>query len=220
MNLVITMKEFIGTLETDNAFDVLESLIAQNDVIYIGTAKSRGLGEVKIKLSEIRSNMSQMSVHERLSELNSKLSDLGQYFFSVTLHSDAILRDDILNFKSKVDTSDLIKTLESIIDPSCLDDFNMFSDTINGFRHHRDWLSTYLLTGWNMAWRLPKEDEIAICKGSVFLFCTDKNLRKEQIDNLSRMFAIIEQAGIGERRNEGFGKIRICDEFHLEEGPK
>ena len=213
-------QEFSGMLETESSFDVLNNLLAQNDIIYIGTAKSRGLGEVRIRLMGSRANDSEMTVHERLAELNKKLDNLGKYFFSVTLHSDAILRNEILGFKSKVDNYDLIETLENIADPSYSPDVNMFCDTISCFRHHRDWLSTYLLTGWNMALGLPKEDEIAICKGSVFLFCTDKTLCEKQIDNLGRMFSLIEQGGIGERCNEGFGKIRICDEFHLEEGPK
>lgn len=159
----------------------------------------------------------ELSISDRLNKLNEELKDLGRYFFSVTLHSDAILRDEILRFKSTLDTCDLIETLENLSNPPCSNDIGMFKQIISSFQHHRNWLSTHLVTGWNTALKLPKEDEAAISKGSVFLFCTDESLTDKQKDNLARMFLLIEQVGIGERRNEGFGKIRVCDEFHLEE---
>lgn len=210
-------QKFIGEFETDDAFDSLKNLLEQNNIIYIGSAKSRALGEVEVELEDDNEQNSERSMSDRLNELNEELESLGRYFFSVTLHSDVILRDEILRFKSTLDTCDLIETLENLSNSLCSDDIGMFKQIISSFQHHRNWLVTYLVTGWNTALKLPKEDEVTIPKGSVFLFSTEKSLTDEQKDNLKRMLCLIEQAGVGERRNEGFGKIRVCDEFHLEE---
>ena len=209
-------QEFIGEFETDEAFDILANLLEQNNIIRIGSAKSRALGEVEIKLEGEDEQNFELSISDRLNELNEELKDLGRYFFSVTLHSDTILRDEILRFKSTLDTCDLVETLENLPTPPS-NDICIFKQTVSFFQHHRNWLSTHLVTGWNTALKLPKEDEVAITKGSVFLFCADIPPTDEQKDNLTKMLCLIEHAGIGERRNEGFGKIRICDEFHLEE---
>jgi CRISPR-associated protein Csx10 len=74
------------------------------------------------------------------------------------------------------------------------------------------------VTGWNIALKLPKEDEVAISKGSVFLFVTKpgETISEPEVKPLSDLLEQIEKSGIGERRNEGFGKVRICDEFHWE----
>jgi hypothetical protein len=127
------------------------------------------------------------------------------------------LLDKILRFKSTVETSDLVETLRNLSAPLSKDDFELFEKTISQFRHHHNWLSTHLVLGWNSAMKLPKEDAVAISRGSVFIFHSEQPLPIDEETNLAHMLELIEKAGIGERRNEGFGKIRICDEFHLKE---
>ncbi|MBU0567810.1 CRISPR-associated RAMP protein Csx10 [bacterium] len=221
---VFVPQEFIGEFETDNTnwFDELNNLLSQHgNEMRIGIGKSRGLGEVDIKLDCWPSAWQKWEkpISERLDELNKnkKLEVPGGYFFSVTLHADAILLDKILRFKSTLETCDLVETLGNLSTPLCPNSFNLFGKTISEFRHHRNWLSTHFVAGWNTALKLPKEDAVAISKGSVFLFRIDRTLSDTEKTNLAQMLELIEQAGIGERCNEGFGKIRVCDEFHLKE---
>ncbi len=207
---------FKGIFETCANPDVILNMLRQdNNTIYVGTGKSRGFGKVNLIIKSDDDVASPLS--ERFNKLNEKINIENKCFFSVTLNSDAILLDEILNYKPRVDTCDFIEALENSNNYLELNDINIFKDTIGKFQHLRDWASTHIITGWNMAHKLPKEDEIAISKGSVFLFSIDESLTDNQKDNLCRMLTLIEQVGIGERRNEGFGKISICDEFHLEE---
>jgi CRISPR-associated protein Csx10 len=47
--------------------------------------------------------------------------------------------------------------------------------------------------------------------GSVFVFQARSSLT---LDDCARL-AQLQGAGIGERRAEGYGQVRICDAFHL-----
>jgi hypothetical protein len=66
--------------------------------------------------------------------------------------------------------------------------------------------------GWNSMAKIPKEDMMAIEKGSVFVFST-----KKLDDILDRLYNA-EISGIGKRRGEGFGRLVVCDPFHFQDG--
>jgi CRISPR-associated protein Csx10 len=67
--------------------------------------------------------------------------------------------------------------------------------------------------GWHIQWGAPKPSEVSTLMGSVFVFQTEQGqeLETTEYERLARL----QQAGIGERRAEGFGQVRICDEFHI-----
>lgn len=65
------------------------------------------------------------------------------------------------------------------------------------------------VSGWNSLWGLPKADEWAVAMGSVFLFGLPSGPDWQAL-------ASIQANGVGSRRAEGFGTIRIADEFHVE----
>jgi CRISPR-associated protein Csx10 len=68
-----------------------------------------------------------------------------------------------------------------------------------------------IASGWSTAWGLPKPTRLAARMGSVFVY------RWEGAeDSLLSMLEGLEQEGIGERRDEGFGECLICHPFHLE----
>jgi len=75
--------------------------------------------------------------------------------------------------------------------------------------------STREVLGWNAAWGLPKEMEMAIEKGSAFFFKCDT----EQ-ENLCELLKQIELRGVGLRREEGFGRVYVCDPFHIKHLPQ
>lgn len=65
------------------------------------------------------------------------------------------------------------------------------------------------VTGWNDMWGLPKADEWAIAMGSVFLF----GLANEP--DWQTLWEA-QSRGCGSRCAEGFGAVRVADEFHVE----
>ena len=71
-----------------------------------------------------------------------------------------------------------------------------------------------IVGGWNVSWQRPKSTELATTAGSLFVFQADHSLTDAECDLLARF----QHDGIGERRQEGYGQIRICDEFHLLSG--
>lgn len=65
--------------------------------------------------------------------------------------------------------------------------------------------------GWNVLWQRPKQTAPALRRGGLFVFQADHPLTDEHYARLAQL----QIDGIGERRQEGYGQIRICDEFHL-----
>jgi CRISPR-associated protein Csx10 len=76
----------------------------------------------------------------------------------------------------------------------------------------RAFASTRTVGGWNVSWQRPKPTSLATTMGSVFVFQANEKLTDEHYTRLARL----QLDGIGERRAEGYGQVRICDEFHLQ----
>lgn len=70
-----------------------------------------------------------------------------------------------------------------------------------------------IIRGWNTAHCLPKEQDLAIVAGSVFLFIVQRDAIEEC--KLMRKLQEWEEKGIGWRRSEGFGQVIICDPWHV-----
>ncbi|GIV96501.1 MAG: CRISPR-associated RAMP protein Csx10 [Herpetosiphonaceae bacterium] len=65
--------------------------------------------------------------------------------------------------------------------------------------------------GWNIRWNRPKPTALAATAGSVYLFRTTAS-EEAIVEALARL----EEQGIGQRRAEGYGIVRCCDEFHVQ----
>jgi len=66
------------------------------------------------------------------------------------------------------------------------------------------------VSGWNVFWQRPKPAVLGTAMGGVYLFEADEPLSDADCAAL----AALERDGIGERRQEGYGQVRICDELH------
>ena len=66
-------------------------------------------------------------------------------------------------------------------------------------------------SGWNAAWGLMKDVELVTNKGGVYLF----SISKTKTETWFPALKTLESKGVGERTNEGFGQVQICNEFHL-----
>ncbi len=68
-----------------------------------------------------------------------------------------------------------------------------------------------MASGWSTAWGLPKPTNLAARMGSVYVF-QGNGAKQDLIPALQTL----EEQGLGERRDEGFGECLVCHPFHQE----
>ncbi len=191
-------------LPSNLASSVVDTL--QKQVQRLGGGTSRGLGRVRVKVTKCERSD---SLKQRIDSFNDALKRLwdsynhlptvkmdvfeGTYF-SVALQSDAILTAEDGWQRSMVLTAPMLQEMASCDVPA---------------KFIRSFASYDYVGGWNAAWGLPKETDLATRMGSVFVFHTS------EIDSWVSALKKLENSGIGSRREEGFGQILICDPFHL-----
>ena len=178
----------------------------QQQVQRLGGGSSRGLGRVSIQVGKREVSD---SLEQRINNFNSALQTFWETYshlptveleackgayFSVDLKSDAILATDDGWQRSMTLTASMLQEMAD-----CQAEVTLI----------RSFASYDYLGGWNAAWGLPKETELATRVGSVFVF------RTLDIDSWIPTLRTLEEFGIGSRREEGFGQILICDPFHL-----
>jgi len=197
-----------------NLADQLFAYIGQNrDQFRLGGSVSRGLGKVKLcaRLEDIDDSSEGIetrnaALNQKVGVFNQKLSDRwndwsifgsgktlskDRIFLSIGLESEAIL---IENWRRTFVLSAAV--LKKLVPTEV--------------KLEMAYSSYAYCSGWNAAWGLAKDVELVNAMGSVFLFSIPKTEQNNWIDPLAEL----EQSGIGERTSEGFGQIRVCDEFH------
>lgn len=198
-----------AVLVVDELAEALQSFLHRyQEYIRLGGAMSRGLGRVEIKASIVESKT---QVTNQIQQFNCKLrnrwkewkifgtplEDLpeNRTYFTIDLQSDAIFSE---NWRRT-----------TVISEAMLQQFTGVSDS--SLLLHAAYTSYDYLSGWNSAWGLMKDVELITNKGAVYLFSFDVAKEQEWFDALDRL----ELHGVGERTAEGFGQVRICDNFHL-----
>jgi CRISPR-associated protein Csx10 len=175
----------------------------------LGTGRTRGMGKVDIHVTPINfahdsyTNFEQRVkaldcfIHDRFRDAWKEQPYKDKFFFALTLHSPAILTDDLLRYRTRID-ADVLSELLDI-------DKDMY-----GLQDRYTHTSTKRITGWQELWGTPRINEYALDTGSVFLFQCNEDMHTKLIDKLLNL----EEQGIGKRRAEGFGRICISDPFH------
>lgn len=178
----------------------------QKQVHRLGGGTSRGLGRVCVK---VKKHTRPDSLEKRIGDFNAALRTLSDAYahlptvdmepfkasyFSIDLQSDAILTAEDGWQRSMVLTAPMLQQITRCDKPI---------QFIRSFANY-DYVS-----GWNAAWKLPKETELVTRMGSVFVFHTP------DIDGWMQVLKTLEECGIGARREEGFGQILVCNPFHL-----
>jgi CRISPR-associated Csx10 family RAMP protein len=182
---------------------------------YIGADRTRGLGRVELTKSTCVARPEENEeIRRRWQFFNQEIAHRtgesvdSTRFFCVTLLSDCIVTDDFLRYQSFIRPEDFARMAQTAGADEALQQYELFLS----------FTATHLISGWNIApeARLPKEDDVAIAKGAVFVYCRKAEVTSAQVksDALPRLFASITRNGIGLRRNEGFGRIAVCDPFH------
>ena len=106
------------------------------------------------------------------------------------------LSDMILPFNEVSNVGNQILTL-----------FEDFEEKLT-LNNRRTFINVEKLRGYNIVNNIRKMDEIVITQGSVISYC----INNEDLEDILKKLEKIEENGIGLRRNEGFGRVRICSE--------
>ncbi len=173
------------------------------DIDFLGGRKSSGLGRVALTASPVEAESPQAIQQrvERMTEQFAAQAELyeqlgGEQFKVGTIFTVNLLSDAILLEQGWLPTQELSAAMlkeATGIDATLLRSFTM----------------TAVVGGWNVCWQRPKPSDIAVTMGSVSVFQTSEPPDYAQL-------ARLQLDGIGERRAEGYGQVRICDEFHLD----
>ena len=158
--------------------------------IYIGKLKSKGFGKVKVKIEEYKEN-NESSIEDRIKALNLKIEE-----------RDETEKENIICFDLQ---SDIVLPFQDIYNAG--EQFLILSNLENKnirFNSRRSFINTGKLSGYNIINDIRKVDEIIFCKGSVFAYNVDNY--KNMLEELKK----IEENGLGLRKNEGFGRVKIC----------
>jgi CRISPR-associated protein Csx10 len=182
-------------------------LTAQANNIRLGGSVSRGLGKVRLKLPQ---RQPEQTITKRIEDFNQTLKTRWQRwqifqtqpresiehrcFFTIGLQSEAILTENWL--RTMVISVRILQEATGL--------------TSGALKLHAAYSSYGQRSGWNAAWGLPKDVELTTNSGSVFLFSIDETA----LDLWQPKLAELEIRGIGQATAEGFGQIRVCDEFH------
>lgn len=174
----------------------------------VGRARSRGFGSLRLSSCKPANMTTEDHFKRRLTDFDDSLKKSAEkfkvrlepdFYFAITCCSDLILRTPDLRYYTCLETGVLAEELD-------LED----ADNLELVYQHA---STEKISGWNALWRLPKPVELAISKGSVFLFAYSGDAREDLIAKLYTL----EQQGIGSRKSEGFDWVSVSDHFHQEE---
>jgi len=208
----------------DDVLPALQELLRdQEQILRIGHARTRGYGRVRVTIGE---ELSAAPVdwaawsREILQRAAPQLAAEGRYFlFTLSLPTGAILVDDLLRYT--LDPAGMVPWLPPLPPPEpTLQTFDLPGKEFAGGRlwcvmavaHHER------LRGWNAAHGLPRQDEWLVTRGSVYVY-----LYEGDNDGQAELHAKLRQLeadGLGARRNEGYGQVLICDDFHRRFAPQ
>jgi CRISPR-associated protein Csx10 len=213
-----------GIMEADDqAFADLRALLDQaQGEIHVGHARTRGYGQVRLAIGS--SPATQAADWEGWSRaLLTFLADpsLGipamsperHFLFSLSLPTGAILLDEMLRYT--LDPARMVPWLPPLPPPDATEPTRQREGTpLEGGRLWCVTASTKQerVRGWNAAHGLPRQDEWAVVRGSVYAYLFEGDLASR--DALKRRLEDLEQTGVGARRNEGFGRVVVSDDFH------
>jgi CRISPR-associated protein Csx10 len=190
----------------ENQNDLLETVTALH---WLGGRVSTGIGQVEVQCS---APPEERPLTQRIDDLTTRCKeqagvyaqlggaawDITGSIFTVNLLSDTILLEQGW-LPTMVLTGDMLSTAtHGHVQATLLRAFASYD--YDG--------------GWQVCWQRPKATHVVARMGSLYVFVTTDPLTSDQIEALEHL----QLVGIGERVQEGFGQVRICDEFHLQEG--
>lgn len=180
----------------------------------IGKYKTKGFGKVEIKFEKF-TDENDKNIGERIKELNDEIKKDFEEFDKRNDKEKVYFGDELLKEeKQKLITFDFLSDMilpfneVSNVGKQILELFDKnFGEKLT-LNNRRTFVNVEKLRGYNIINNSRKMDEIVITQGSVISYCVDN----ENLEGILGYLEKIEENGIGLRRNEGFGRVRICSE--------
>ena len=180
----------------------------------IGKYKTKGFGKVEIEFKKF-TDENDKNIGERIKELNDEIKKDFKEFDKRNDKEKVYFGDELLKEeKQKLITFDFLSDMilpfneVSNVGKQILELFDEnFGEKLT-LNNRRTFVNVEKLRGYNIINNSRKMDEIVITQGSVISYCVDN----ENLEGILGYLEKIEENGIGLRRNEGFGRVRICSE--------
>jgi len=194
------------------AMQVLERLRQDHNTslqspLHIGSGSSRGLGATAfMPETDFRESNPFGPLPHRFAGLNARLEADGETrFFSVTLTERAILHCPVTGAPTiGLDSRSLTDYLRQLSGDSSLPEIEIVATHQAGRP----------ISGWSSAWQLQKWSALATDAGSAWL-CRGP-AGDQHVTALLHALQALEERGIGERTEEGFGRLIVCHPIHWE----
>ena len=185
----------------------------------IGKFKTKGFGKVKIKFEKY-SEKQGMNIKDRIEKLNNQIKEDFVRFDEENSRKSKEKREKVYSGDEKLKKgeqklitfdflSDMILPFNEVsnVGNQILTLFEDFEEKLT-LNNRRTFINVEKLRGYNIVNNIRKMDEIVITQGSVISYC----INNEDLEDILKKLEKIEENGIGLRRNEGFGRVRICSE--------
>jgi CRISPR-associated Csx10 family RAMP protein len=166
--------------------------------LFVGSSRTRGNGEIQLTVGDEENPAHFPDIMNWDTDFKTKLKScvdqeipshfLEGIYFGVKLESEFIVVDRFL--RPSFDLTFPLESIQPIL--------KITNSTV--------------IRGWQSAWGLPKPDDIGLTMGSVFLFRYLGN----DMDALNQLLNENVVNGIGLRREEGYGRISLCDPLHIQ----
>lgn len=196
----------LGSDEDETEF--INTICPTGQTLRLGYGRTRGMGLITVDSCESETaNPWKQSLTERIVAFNELAKGMncpvpaGQTLFTLTLQSHTLLLDPYLRPQTNLDTPTLAREIHPQLANS---------------EHLATFAATHPIHGWSSPHGLPLTPTTAIATSSVFVFQTP--LSPNQLADIFNQTQL-EQQGIGERRNEGFGQLTVCHPFHQQVNP-
>ena len=184
----------------------------------IGKYKTKGFGKVEIKFEKFSEEKGE-NISERIDKLNENIKKDFKEFDKRNDKEKVYFGDELLKEeKQKLITFDFLSDMilpfneVSNVGKQILELFDEnFGEKLT-LNNRRTFVNVEKLRGYNIINNSRKMDEIVITQGSVISYCVDN----ENLEGILGYLEKIEENGIGLRRNEGFGRVRICSDRKCE----
>ena len=161
-----------------------EGLVDENKeyTIYLGKMKSKGFGKAVITFGKYEKERANLKA--RIEKLQKQANEK---ILTFDLQSDLILP-----FNTIYNVGEQFKALVGISELK--------------FEENKSYINTGKLGGYNIINNIRKVDELVITRGSVLTYKID------DFNSILPKLEEIEEKGLGLRKNEGFGRVKISSE--------
>lgn len=184
----------------DDRLDELASTVArQDEILALGRGRSRGNGEAAVTYVEAIEDdprdPAELANRARDFTKRAGVRDDSLYL-PVTLESDLILRDRYL------------LPCTSGAPEETLNRYQPSAPTTMQLRFAMQ--RTHWVGGWDMIRGVPRAPVLAVRRGGVWVY----RVSETELDAAIAWWLAAERDGLGERRNQGYGRVRLLHPFH------